>query len=410
MLGELPLILTTILFVASLATRNGLLLFVSLAVLLVALVSRLWERHCFTGVEYRRHFSQRRAFFGEEVELTVEVVNRKVLPLAWLEVEDEVPGAVSFLSGRLSASHKAGRNLLMNLFSLRWYERIRRRYRLRCDARGYHTFGPIRLRSGDLFGFTTKDLVLEQEDHILVYPRVVPVTQLGLPARDPFGDRRSRQRLFEDPLSVAGIREYRYGDSLRRVHWKATARAQQLQVKLYEPTTTYRLVIFLNMNTFGEDWWSFAFDHSLLEFSITVAASVASWAMESGYQVGLYANGNARKSDSKVAIPASRDPEQLTHILEALAAVLPFAAMPLEDLIASESWGLPYGSTLVVVTAVLNDEIVARLSALGAAGHRLTLLLIGDHVPPITLPGITVYRIGGEEAWRDLAALAVGAG
>ena len=394
------------LLVASVVLRSGLLFVVSLALLLVAATSRLWDKYCLSRVEYRRYFSQQRAFFGEEIELTVEITNRKLLPLAWLEVEDEIPTELEPRQGRVTPCHKAGRSLLLNLLSLRWYERVRRRYRVRCDVRGYHSFGPVALRSGDLFGFYRRGLTLDGEDHLLVYPRVVPLVQLGLPAKDPFGDRKARQWLFEDPLRVAGTREYVYGDSLRRVDWKATARTQQLQVRVYEPTTTYRLVIFLNLNTFGGYWWWLGYDSDLLELSISVAASVANWAVEQGYHVGLFANGNARRSDQKVKVAPSRDPDQLTHILEALAKVLPFATMPLEGLLRLESHDLPYGATLVVVTAVLGEDILKELLALKAAGHRIALLLVGDEAPSFRWDGIAVHRVGGEAAWRDLREIA----
>jgi len=409
MFGEAWFALSGTLLVASVLLRNGLLFVLALALLLAAAVSRLWERHCLEGVEYRRRFNQTRAFFGEEVELAVEITNRKILPLAWLAIEDEIPAELAPLRGRTTPSHKAGRSLLLNLLSLRWYERVRRRYRIRCDARGQHTLGPAMLRSGDLFGFYHRDLAVEHEDTLLVYPRVVPITRLGLPAKDPFGDRRSRQWIFEDPLRTVGSRDYVYGDSPRRVDWKATARAQKLQVKVYEPTTTYRLVIFLNLNTFGGYWWWLGYDADLIELAIIAAASTASWAVENGYQVGLCANGNARLSDLKVKVAPSRDPEQLTRILEALAKVLPFATMPLEALLQLESRDLPYGATLVVVTAVLNDEIGAELLALKAAGHRVALLLIGDSAPKFAYNGIPVYRIGGEAAWREMTEIAAGA-
>ena len=259
---------------------------------------------------YERHFSQGRAFFGEEIELTVAVSNRKLLPLAWLEVEDDLPLDLPLVSGQLAVSHKVRRGTLLNLFALRPYERVRRRYRLRCAARGYHAFGPAVVRSGDLFGFARREATLPAEDYLLVYPRVLPLVRLGLPAADPFGDRGLRRWLFEDPLRTVGVREYVPGDSPRRIHWAATARLGELQVKVYEPTTTYRLVVVLNLNTFGEFWWWLGFDRQALELAVTVAASVAAWAVEHGYQVGLLANGNAGLADFKVKVPPSREPRQ----------------------------------------------------------------------------------------------------
>jgi uncharacterized protein (DUF58 family) len=363
MFGEVWLALITVLMLASIFMRHGTLFVVSAILLLAAMVSRLWDRYCLEKVEYRRQFSQRRAFFGEQVDLTLEIVNRKLLPLAWVEIEDEFPDRLSPAKGRVTSSYKPNRNVLSNMLSLRWFERVRRHYRVACDARGYHTFGPAKMRSGDIFGFGGKEVEVPEEDHLLVYPRVVPISRLGLPSKDPFGDITTRHWIFEDPLRTVGVRDYAYGDNPRRIHWKATARTHNLQVKVYEPTTTYRLMIFLNLNTSGAFWWWQGYDSDLLELAISTGASVANWAIEQGYQVGICVNGNTGANDKKVKLAASRDPDQLTHILEALARVTPFATMPLEELLQSESRGLPYGATIVVVTAVMNDDILAELWA-----------------------------------------------
>jgi uncharacterized protein (DUF58 family) len=387
--------------------RNGLLFVVLLAVLLASGVSWLWGRYCLDRVEYRRQFGQKRAFFGEELEFTTEIVNRKLLPLAWLETQDEIPEELVVLKGRVDYSHKPGRRLLINSCSLRWYERVKRHYRMRCDERGYYSFGPVELRSGDLFGFRHKEAKLDCEDMLIVYPKIVPLTRLGLPSRDPFGDFKTPQWLFEDQLRTVGVRQYVYGDSPRRIHWKATARTQELQVKLYEPTTTYKLAIFLNLNTYEPYWWM-NYDPDVVELAICTTASIANWAVAARYQVGLWANARIRYSGEDVETAPSRDPSQLMHILELLAKASPYASMPFVTLLRSNSHKLPYGATIVVVTAVLGDDVLAELQSLSAAGHRLVVLFVGDGAPELRLRGIRVHAIGGAQAWRDLREIDTG--
>src|ERR1700704_2530136 len=134
---------------ASLLLREGQLFVVALILLLVAGTSRVWDRYCLVGLGYRRTLGQTRAFFGEEVALTLEIVNEKPLPLAWLEIEDAVPGqGMRVLPGHVGPSHMPGRRLLSMLLSIRWYERVRRHYTVRCGARGFHPFGPATLRTG----------------------------------------------------------------------------------------------------------------------------------------------------------------------------------------------------------------------------------------------------------------------
>jgi uncharacterized protein (DUF58 family) len=394
------------LLLLSVPLRHGLLFALALVLLLTALVSLLWSRRCLDGVEYRRRLGQRRAFFGEEVELVVEIVNRKLLPLAWLEAEDELPSDLAPENAPLVGTHNRGRGRLVNLLSLRPYERVRRHYRLVCRARGEHVLGPLRLRSGDPFGFHTAEVVSTEPDYLLVYPRVLPLERLGLPSRDPFGELRTRSWLFEDPLRIVGARDYTPSDSPRRIHWPATARAGRLQVKLYQPTTSHRLVVVLNLNTVGPDWWAQGYDPDLLELAITTAASLAAWAAERGYQVGLSANGSLRRLGGQVRIPPGRDPDQLGRVLEALARSLPFASRSLGVLLREEARALPYGSTLVVVTSRLDENALAELRVLGAAGNRVVLLLIGERAPDAAPRGVRVLRVAPAASWRDLDALA----
>jgi uncharacterized protein (DUF58 family) len=397
--------LAVALLLISVPLRHGLLFALALILLLSALVSLLWSRRCLDGVEYRRRLGQRRAFFGEEVELVVEIVNRKLLPLAWLEADDELPTELAPERGPLTATHHRGRGLLVNLLSLRPYERVRRHYRLVCRARGEHVLGPVRLRSGDPFGFRSAETRSTEPDYLLVYPRVLPLERLGLPSRDPFGPQRTRSWLFEDPLRVVGARDYAPSDSPRRIHWPATARAGRLQVKLYEPTTSHRLVVVLNLNTVGPDWWAQGYDPDVLELAVITAASLSVWAVERGYQVGLSANGSVRRLGGRVRVPAGRDPDQLGRILEALARALPFASTPLGALLREEARALPYGSTLVVVAARLDEDALAELRALGAAGNRVALLLVGERVPGVAPRGVPFFRVAPTISWRDLDVL-----
>jgi uncharacterized protein (DUF58 family) len=386
----------------SLLVREGQLFIIGAILLLVVGVARVWERYCLVGLGYTRSLGQERAFMGEDVPLTIEVVNDKPLPLAWVEIEDTVPGApLSLEPVHTSPSHMSGRRVLTMLLSVRWYERVRRHYTVHCRARGFHAFGPATLRTGDVFGLSGQETVLTSMQYLLVYPKIVPLERLGLPASNPFGDRPVRQQwLFEDPLRTIGVRDYRPGDSPRRLHWKATARApgQTLQVKLFEPTTAHRVHILLNVSTSDQNWSWQGYDPEALEAAITTAASVANWATERGLLVGLGANAKIFHSTASVRIAPSRDPRQLMHVLEALAKLVPLASMSAEGLIELESRELAYGTTVVMVTAVAGQALIQQLLQLKRGGHQPVLLLITSAEQPLApLAGMTAYAIRIED-------------
>lgn len=402
--GEMVVALL-LLFALSVATREAPLFLLTLALLVAAALSRLWERFALERIEYRRHFSRAQVAFGEQVELEIEVVNRKLLPLSWLEAEDEMPSELRLLHGRVQPSHKPNRAVLASLLSLRPYERLRRRYTLSCTARGEHTFGPVRLLSGDLFGFAICDRTLEVSDSLVVYPRVVPLTDLGLPARHPLGDLHTQSWIFEDPSRIAGVREYRLGDSLRRVHWPATARSQRLQSRVYEATTDHKLGIFLNVATAEDERWTYGYDPDVLELSITAAASIAMWGLERGYQVGLYTNGLRQRSHGSIAVEPSRSTEQAERILLALGRLQPLVSERFEDLLSRRGRQFPFGTTAVIVSAGLFPETVATIQGLRTGGHGVTVVLTGRHDVGAHIHGVAVRRIGPPEGWRDMPEL-----
>lgn len=413
MFGTATMTILVFLLLLSILARMTPLFLLALALLLAASLSRLWERYGLVRVEYRRRFSKSRAQFGEVIDLEVEIVNRKLLPLAWLEIEDEIPRELPPARGKVYSSHKYGRAIINSLIPLRPFERVRRHYPLPCTTRGEHVFGPTRLRTGDLFGLVTQEVSREETDVLVVYPRVVPLTELGLPAHQPLGDRRTQSWIFEDPSRFVGAREYGPRDSLRRVHWGASARTQRLQVKVYEPTTSHQLVIFLNLNTTSGEWWGFYFDPDVLELSITTAASIARWGLDAGYPVGLVTNGMHRLRAHHVGVESASDPAQLTRILEALGRLQPFAVRPFEKTVADATRRLPYGVTVCVVTAGLSSAVAAQLRALRRRGHPVTLILTGREgmAGSAGMPrqdGIVSRRVGPPEAWREKPTLSLG--
>ncbi|MDQ7841090.1 MAG: DUF58 domain-containing protein [bacterium] len=395
------LIVGILLLILGLAVHSGGPFLVGLVVLLGAGTSYLSHRYCLHSVAFRRSFVPRRAFHGEEITLTLEVTNRKPLPLAWLEVTDELPEEVVPRRGRIIPSLRQRRQHLVHLFSLRWYERVRRRVTITCMARGYFPLGPARLRSGDLFGLTSQGRTLEGADYLTVYPKIVPLEALGIPALHPIGDHRAPRPLLEDPTRTIGVRIYQTTDPVRRVHWKATARIGRLQTRQYESTTTQRLAILLNMDTLGEYAEYRGFIRPLLELNIMVAASLAAWAEEQGIPVGLHANGYLPEGLRRVRLAPALGAVHLTAILEALAKVFSTPVMPLGDLMALEAGALPWGTTAIVVTAVVDSPLLAGIARLQEAGHSAVLVLIGDRVADPQL-GIPTHRVRGEAGWRAM--------
>ena len=374
---------------AALLGQETLLTLASLLVVTLPL-AWLWQRVIFLRVTYHRQLDETRVFEGETVSLTLRVTNRKWLPLTWLRVSDQMPLAVSPLEKPLSPSHIPLTGVLESRASLLWNERARWDYHIPCNKRGYYALGPATLISGDVFGLFERKLIYPHIDRLIVYPRVDQIAEWGLPPKEPFGDARTRLPVFQDPTRIRGLRDYHPEDAPKHIHWRATARHNALKVKQYDPTINYNWVFFLNIATYEQAWQGV--DSERAERAIRLTASLANFAAEQKYAFGLVANGTYPDSDQRLRIMPGRDPMQLRNVLEALAAVSYFVASPIETLLRREAPNLPWGATLVVITALVTENLLSEMLRLHNVGRRLALISLDDNWDAQPLPGIIVYR------------------
>ena len=403
MLGGYWLLITVVLLLLAGLLKQTPLLLIALLFFLTSGTARLWARYSLARLTYSRRLGSPKVFWGDTVTLDITVANEKMLPLPWVHVEEELPMELDALAGTVDVGAKAGRNALTTTLSLGWYHRRSRRYPMRCLNRGVFSFGPTLIQSGDLFGFFRNETVVQTTDRLIVYPPIVPLEQLGIPSRDPFGDLRVRRHLFEDPVRVAATRDYMPGDPLRRIHWKSSARMARLQTRTFDHTTSIDMVLFLDTRTMQVAHLGRV--HQLLEMAVITASSIANHASSNGYRVGLLANEPMHNDNRFIRLPPSQHPDQLQHMLELLAHIRGFPFLSMPQLLEREARILSGDATLVVITAVPDEPLVSSIHRYRRAGRRVALVVIGGEAPPQDGTGMPTYHVSDEVPWRDLESI-----
>jgi uncharacterized protein (DUF58 family) len=345
-------------------------------VLSAAGLARLWSRLSLVGVRCQRLLSERRVFPGEQVELKLRLVNRKLLPLPWIQLDDRIPVKLSS-DTMLTTNGSNDSGLLSKSAALLWYTGVNWKERLYCHRRGYYRLGPVTLTSGDIFGFYPRSITDSLIDHIIVYPRIFSIARMGVPSLYPLGETTAERRIFEDPTRVIGVRDYSPRDSRRHIHWKATARRQELQVKIFEPTTTLKVAIFLHIESFKNEQDE-VYSEEDFEMGISTAASIADYLTERHSAVGLMVNSRLADTGEPVTLPPGSSAGQMVAILEALAKVTPSPSCPFEEFLQAERAALPWGTTLVFILYRPSQSLTELLIGLKESGHKLLVLQIGD--------------------------------
>jgi uncharacterized protein (DUF58 family) len=397
------LILCVILLILAYWLRIEFFPYAVYALLGVLVISLLMGRSSLQKVELERHCNRVKAEIGENATVSIEVRNRKALPIPWLIVEDVIPQ-------RLQAEGERALALLMLPFA-----RKSLKYRVDCRYRGYHQIGPTVLESGDFFGLVRRFLTGSERNFITVYPKVVPIGHWGIRTRRPIGEVIVRQRLHEDPTRLAGVRYYQRGDPLNRIHWRATARSGELHSRVYEHSTLIGANIVLD---FHQPSWEAAseeqagtpaalptdwFDNA--EFAVTVAASLAAFVIEHKQCVGFISNAGdaadrvrreimAESSETRteameiareeeavdrlrpVEVPPQKGDAQWAHLMETFAHLEARDGLTCAKLINDEYEGWPREASLLIIVPALPALLLQQIARLRDAGFLVTVFVV----------------------------------
>ncbi|MFI6206568.1 DUF58 domain-containing protein [Streptomyces sp. NPDC051041] len=218
-----------------------------------------------------RRLSPARVPVGAEARVQLRMDNVSRLPTGLLMLQDRVPYVLGprprFVLDRVEAG---GRREVS--------------YRVRSDLRGRYPLGPLQLRLTDPFGMCELTRSFSSYDTLTVIPRVEPLPPVRLSGEAMgYGDGRQRSPALagEDDVIPRG---YRYGDDLRRVHWRSTARHGELMVRREEQPQRARCTVLLDTRGIAFEG---AGPDSAFEWAVSGAASVLVHMLERGFSVRL---------------------------------------------------------------------------------------------------------------------------
>ncbi len=289
---------------------------------------------------------------GDRLIERFSLVNDAPLPALWVEVED-----LSTLPG-YQASRGTG---VAARSSIRWHRESF------CSRRGLFYLGPTNIRTGDPFGIYTVTLNYPASMPLLVLPPIVPLPTIEVAPGGRSGEGRPRADARDRVVSASSARPYVPGDSRRWVHWKLSARHDELFVRLFDGTPAGDWWILLDMDArvqvgVGED--------STDELGVILAASLADRGLRARRAVGLLAHG-----EELVWLPPQEGEGQRWEILRTLALVSR-GRRSLTELLARARPMLRQRTTLIIVTPSVEGAWLESLVPLLRRGVVPTVLLL----------------------------------
>jgi uncharacterized protein (DUF58 family) len=338
---------------------------------LAALGARIWVTLSQQPVTLRRSLGRQEHLEGNDVTIGLEAQAQRYPGPHSLEVVERA-GRLGERRVRLA---KHGRTLLA-------------RYVLAGVPRGRYRFEAVRALFEDPFGLARAESELGSESTLLVYPRLVDLERLfsqGAGLSQAGGRVLLRRTAGFDLHSV---REYQQGESLRKVHWRATAKRGELMVKELEDTPHDEVAVLVDAD--GRSVVGDSFD-----VQIRAAGSILLAHAIRNRRSGL----TITTSPPETCHVASFDGEW-RRALELLAAAEPTGNEPLMRFLGRNASPAVHATELVAVTATL-DAALADALLERAFGRKPTSLVLVEAAS---------FRPGGAPPGRDPSLLRLQAG
>lgn len=332
----------------------------------------------FRKLTYSRSFDRPCAFEGDRAELLESIENQKLLPVPWLRAESRIPRQLHFEKEQLDAHEVSGGLYHKSIFYLSPMLKITRHHEVTLKKRGAYDAGSVVVTCGDLFSLSRKEKHMELDCSIIVYPRILSEDELPDPAHKWLGDLSVRRWIMPDPFLVNGIRDYRAGDSMKDVHWRASARTGELRVKVHDFTSDPRALVILNIQTSDNQWADVgANEAENMEQAIRIAATMCVRALSNGMQAGFSSNACLAGGEGKgecVFVPSRAGGEQMNLILDTMARMVLHRELSFQTYL--ESMMHLTGEDILILSFYETDEIRAQMNALRMRGNTVDLLLL----------------------------------
>jgi uncharacterized protein (DUF58 family) len=361
--------------VAVLAHAPGVSLVAVLTIVYGSLTT-VWTRYGMRRVEYGRRLGTPRAVSGDSVPLDITIWNRKRLPLPWVTAEDRLGEQLNVRErpDMQVDEDQRGTVLLRNDWALAWHERVVRHFHIDEVRRGSYRFGPVRLRLRDILGRLAGEDQFELSDTLVVTPATAAVRH---PEHEtsPLGERRARHSLTVDPALFAGVRPFQAGDSMRRVHWRATARLGSTVSRLLEPARGRAVVLVVDVQTVDGPWLTW--DDDTFESMTVVAASLARRLLAEGASLGMAAANFAGSQQTFAWLAPRASMAQLPRAGELLARIGPVPSAPLSALLTWLTKRMPAETALILVTARDPAPHLAALRRMRLMGFGVEVVTVG---------------------------------
>jgi len=341
-----------------------------IAVFATVVQGAIYEKKAYKKLDYTCKLDRDEVAEGEQIELVETVTNAKLMPIPWLKAEITSSVWLDFAGSHSVTTHET--RYVPSFFMLKSYQKITRRWYVKCAKRGIHKISSAMLLTTDLLGQNSISKPVPLNSQITVLPRLAEIDDVFIANKSFSGDIIVKRYILDDPFYINGVRQYQTGDALNRIDWAATAKAQQLMVKNCEHTTSQKITVLLNMQSQPYEADT-VINTDNMEYAISICAALCDKALRLGIPVGFAANASINGKRENTVTPYFSLYEHQIEILRILAKLELKSSYDFPAFIKQINF-FEDSTDVIIVTTHITPEIESALTA--KAGAKIKILLL----------------------------------
>lgn len=247
-------------------------------------------------------------------------------------------------------------------------ERIEKVTNLRCNYRGEYEVGVNFVVITDFLRILAITYPLQSKYKVTVLPRVLSLSRLRILPIEQDSKRTVTNRNSKEVEMDTELRNYAYGDSLRRIHWKASAKQQSLLTRKMTQNPRQEMNLYLDLYKLNEK----EMDKIIIEDKMIEAElSIVKYSQKNGIPMNVYFEQDGL---NKIRIQSPTDFEKLYKE----SATLKFnQKVPIHELLANNILNM---EVCIMLVHRLEDALCIQLQSLMKKGTEVVLLYFTSEI------------------------------
>jgi len=325
----------------------------------VLILSILYTLLVGRGISYSIQAKRHIFTCGEDIVCDLKIMNAVSLPVPYVQVHSAVE----------EYEHKAYTG---SFFSMSAAEDNWETVRLRFPARGIYPLGRVTVTVWDLFRIVRYQKSIDTGLTVKVYPRLYAVRGLFPGASDIYRDTYASHGKNENQYTMQDIRGYRDGDSLKRVHWKVSAKRGELFVKNYEKVTGTETALFIDMHE-GNYEYGEAAEERIIDTALSIVQSM----IRDHVEMNVYIN-------------AARATHFLVHSSQGFGDLIEYCltqrsdgTMDFLEFLQRYYYQIPRTSAITIVLAAVTSRVAHNILGVKKSGYAVHIVYCVESDPAL---------------------------